>query len=87
MIRSIPEVVWIALLKYFRLKSTHKQPLSDPNKELSLKISSSEISFTNTCVGKLLNSTPWSTDAHSRGPYTNLSQAQKFEIGGHPVVM
>ena len=57
MIRSIPEMVLIALLKYF-FKTTHKQPLPDPNGQLSLKTSLSEISFTNAYVGKLLNSMP-----------------------------
>ena len=70
----------MALLKYFQLKTARKQPLPDPNGELSSKIPPSGISSANTCVGKLLNSMPPSSDAH-RGPYAILSPAQKFEIG------
>ena len=71
----------MALLKYFQLKITCKPPLPNHNRELSLKIPLSEISSANACIGKLLNSIPGSDDAYSRGPYTNLSPAQKFEIG------
>ena len=74
------ELAWMALLKYFQLKSTSKQPLRGPNRELSTL---SGISSANVCIGKLLNYMPWSGDAHTyvvaRGPYTNLSPAQKFE--------
>ena len=70
----------MALLKYFQLKTARKQPLPDPNGELSSKIPPSGISSANMCVGKLLNSMPPSSDAH-RGPYAILSPAQKFEIG------
>ena len=75
-------MVWIPLLKYFQLKTTHKQPLPDPNGELSLKISLSGISSANACIGKLL---PQFSDTCSRGPYANLSPAQKFEIGKQAV--
>ena len=76
-------MAWIALLKHFCEKTTRKQSLPNPNGELSSKIPLSEIFSANRCIGKLLNSTPWSTDAHSRGPYTNLSPAQRFEIGNN----
>ena len=66
-----------ALLKYFQLKTTRKQSLPDPNGEMSSKFPSSEISFVNACIGKLL---PRSSDAYSRGPYVNLSPVQRFEI-------
>ena len=72
------ETVWMTSLKYFQLKTTGKQPIPVPNGELSPSLG---ISYANTYVGKLLNSTPWSGDTHSRGPYANLSPAQKFEIG------
>ena len=29
------KLAWMALLKYFQLKCTRKQPLPDPNEELS----------------------------------------------------
>ena len=45
----------MALLKYFKLKTSRKQLLTDPNGELSAKIPSSGISSANTCVGKLLD--------------------------------
>ena len=61
-------MAWMALFKYFQLKTTHKHPLPDPNGELSSKISSSGISSANACIGKLLISTSWSGDTHSRGP-------------------
>ena len=54
-IRNMHETVWMKFLKYFQLKTTHQQSLSDPNRELSSKISSSAISSANTCVGKLLD--------------------------------
>ena len=60
--------------------TTRKQPLPNFNGQLSLKVPSSEISSASTCIGKLLNSMPPSIDVHSRGPYTNLLPAQKFEI-------
>ena len=44
---------WMAFLKYFKLKISGKQPLLDPNGELSVKIPSSGISSANSCVGKL----------------------------------
>ena len=53
------ELAWMTLLKYFQLKSTRKQPLADPNGELS---PSSGISSTNACVGKPateLNASVW----------------------------
>ena len=31
LVKNMPELVWMALLKYIQLKSTHKQPLPDPN--------------------------------------------------------
>ena len=70
-------MAWMVLLQS---KTTRKQPLPDPNGELSSKIPSSGISCASACVGKRLNSLPRSSDMHSRGPYTNLSPAQKFEI-------
>jgi len=48
---------WMALLKYFKFKTTGKQPLPHPNGELSEKIPSSGISSANVWVGKLLDST------------------------------
>ena len=39
----------------FKLKTSGKQPLPDPNGELSAKIPSSGISSANACVGKLLD--------------------------------
>ena len=60
------------------LANYRKQPLSNFNGQPSLKVPSSEVSSASTYVGKLLNSTPLSIDAHS--PYTNLLPAQKFEI-------
>ena len=56
------ETAWMTLLKYFQLKTTCKQPLPDPNGELS---PSSGISSANACMGKLLNLTPWSGAAHN----------------------
>jgi len=48
----------MVLLKYFKFKTTGKQPLPDPNGELSEKIPSLGISSAcNACVGKLLDST------------------------------
>ena len=44
----------MALLKYFKLKTSRKQLLPNPNGELSAKIPSSGISSANACVGKLL---------------------------------
>ena len=44
---------WMAFLKYFKLKTSDKQPLLHPNGELSAKIPSSGISSANSCVGKL----------------------------------
>ena len=44
-------MVWMALLKYFQLKTTCKQPLPDSNGELSSKIALLGISFANTCIG------------------------------------
>ena len=43
----------MALLKYCKLKTSHKQLLPSPNGELSAKIPSSSISSANACVGKL----------------------------------
>jgi len=49
--------VWMVLLKYFKFKTTGKQPLLDPNGDLSEKIPSLDISSANVaCVGKLLDS-------------------------------
>ena len=45
----------MALLKYFKLKTSGKQPLPDPNGELSAKIPYSGISSANACVDKLLD--------------------------------
>ena len=39
----------------FKLKSTSKQPLPDPDGELSLKIPSLGISLANPCISKLLD--------------------------------
>ena len=50
-IRNIREMVWMALLKYFQLKTTHKQPLPDSNGELSSKIASLGISSADACIG------------------------------------
>ena len=74
-IRNICVTVWMAVMKYFQLKTTHKQPLLDPNGKLSSKILLSEFFSANVCIGKLLNSTPSSDDDHSRGPYAILSPA------------
>ena len=63
-------MAWIALLKYFHLKTTSKQPLPNPNGELSSKIPVSGISSANACIGKLLNSMLSSADTH--GPYYKL---------------
>jgi len=60
----------MVLLKYFKFKTTGKQPLPDPNGELSEKILSSGISSANACIGKLRDST--SDDGNKqnlRGPY------------------
>jgi len=61
----------MVLLKYFKFKTTGKQPLPDLNGELSEKIPSSDIYSANTaCVGKLVDST--SDDGNKqnlRGPY------------------
>jgi len=45
------------LLKYFKFKTTGKQPLPNPNGELSEKIPSLGISSANVWVGKLLDLT------------------------------
>ena len=50
-IRNIRETRWMALLKYFQLKTTRKQPLRDSNGDLSSKISLSGISSANVCIG------------------------------------
>jgi len=47
----------MALLKYFKFKTTDKQPLPDPNGELGEKIPYSGISSANVYVGKLLDLT------------------------------
>jgi len=61
---------WMVLLKYFKFKTTGKQPLPDPNGELSEKIPSLSISSANACVGKLLDSTSDdSNKQNSRGQY------------------
>ena len=52
LVRNMCELAWMALLKYFQLKSTCKQPLPYPNGELS---PSSGISSANAHVAKLLN--------------------------------
>ena len=54
-------------------------PIS-PNREVNSKIPLSGISFANMYISKLLNSMPWSSDAHGRVSYANLSPAQKFKI-------
>ena len=46
----------MVLLKYFKFKTTGKQPLPDLNGELSEKIPSLGISSANACIGKLLDS-------------------------------
>ena len=43
------------MLKYFKLKTSGKQPVPDPNGELSAKIPYLGISSANACVGKLLD--------------------------------
>ena len=71
----------MALLKYFKLKTSPKQSLPDPNRELSKKIPSSGISSANACLGKLLDGDEKSgSRSDSRGPYTILTPAQKFNI-------
>ena len=45
----------MALLKYFKLKTSRKQLLPNPNEELSVKIPSLGIYSANACVGKLLD--------------------------------
>jgi len=60
----------MVLLKYFKFKTTGKQPLPDPNGELSEKILSLSISSANTCVGKLLYLTSDDSNKQNlRGPY------------------
>jgi len=73
----------MVLLKYFKFKATGKQPLPDPNGELSEKILSLGISYANMCVGKLLDLT--SDDGNNcqaklKGPIQNLTPAQIFMI-------
>ena len=65
------KLVWMALLKYFQLMSTHIQPLPDSNVELSPL---SGISSANACVGKLLNYKLLGLVMLivARGPYANL---------------
>ena len=46
---------WMVLLKYFKQKTSGKQPLTDPNGELSAKVPYLGISPANACVGKLLD--------------------------------
>ena len=41
------------IVEVFQLKTTHKQPLPDPNGEMSPSLG---ISSANACIGKLLNS-------------------------------
>jgi len=61
---------WMVLLKHFKFKITGKQPLPDPNGELSDKIPSLSISSANAYVGKLLDSTSDdSNKQNSRDPY------------------
>jgi len=58
------------VVEIFKFKTAGKQPLPDPNGELSEKIPSLGISSANTCVGKLLDS--MSADGNkqnSRGLY------------------
>ena len=45
----------MVLLKYFKLKASHKQLLLNPNGELSVKIPSLGVSSANACEGKLLD--------------------------------
>ena len=72
----------MTLLKYFKLKTSPKQSLPNPNRELSKKIPSSGISFANACLGKLLDGDEKSgSRSDSRGPYTIFTPAQKFDIG------
>ena len=71
-------------MKYFKLKTSCKQLLPNPNGELSAKIPSSGISSSNTCVGKLLHGDEPRDEQDSgrlRGPYKILTPAQKFNIG------
>ena len=78
----------MALLQYFKLKK-QKDSLPDPNGPLSQKIPSSGIASANACVRKLLVLDSSSNEGEgssagsstSRGPYTVLTPAQKFEIG------
>ena len=77
LVRNMHEAVWMALLKHLVVK-TRKQSLPDPNGELS---PSSGI-FANTYVGKTGNRIKrlgLVTLIVARGPYANLSPAQKFE--------
>ena len=73
----------MALLKYFKLKTSGKQPLPNPNGELSVKIPSSGISSANACVGKLLNGDGPRDERDSglRGPYKILTPARYWEKG------
>ena len=80
---SVCANTWMALLKYYKLKTSGKQALPDLNGELSAKIPSSSISSANACVGKLLdgNGPRDKRDSGLRGPYKILTPAQKFDIG------
>lgn len=74
---------WMALLRYFQLKS-RKQPLPDPNGDLSSRIPSSGIASANASVSQLLDNVDGSSSIDSRGPrgpYNVLTPAQKYEIG------
>ena len=73
----------MALLMYFKLKTSGKQPLPNLNGEPSAKIPSSGISSVNACVGKLLDEDGprGERDSGLRGPYKILTPAQKFDIG------
>ena len=73
---------WMALLRYFQLKS-RKQPLPDLNGDLSSRILSPGIAFVNTSVSQLLDNVDGSSNIDSRrpmGPYNVLILAQKYEI-------
>ena len=70
------------LLKYLKSKTALKQSLLDPNGDLSKKIPSLDISSANACLGKLLqNGGKKNSRSDSRGPYTAVTAAQKFDIG------
>jgi len=75
------QAAWMVLLKYFKFKTTGKQPLPDPNGELNEKILSLGISSANVFVGKLLDST--SDDDNKQNSRTHT----KFNTGSEIFVI